>query len=327
MPSSNEPSLFPTGARSLHEEAIAWVIRLRNEHLSAENRAAFESWYASSPAHAKVFEQVSAVWDDPDLDSAARQSARTSAATSRIKAKGIRTRWIQYGAAACVVLLVVAIHKFDLITRFQSDFYTGVGEQQSIDLPDQSLVTLNTNTAIAVSFDDAARRIRLLKGEAFFKVRSDPHRPFIVESASTATRAVGTEFVVRSDPDRDQVTVLEGRVEVTSQRERVQTQPLNAGFQVRTNADGLDNPQPVDVATISAWRRGRMVVNGAPLTDVIDEVRRYHPGTIVLWNQELGIKEVTGTFNLENPSKILALLAQTFPLRSVTLADRFIVLY
>lgn len=326
MPTTNQSS--SSGEGGLRAEAIAWVIRLRNQHLSPEERQAFEAWHAQSPVHAKMYKNVSEIWDDPELHGAAIEAARTEM-PSRARPRPAISRWFGYGlaVAACAILMWMAAFEFDLITKWQADFSTVVGERRMIELPDHSTVMLNTDTAIAMAFDEQGRRIRLLKGEASFKVQSDPDRPFLVESTDTTTRAVGTEFIVRAGSMSDRVTVVEGTVEVANRRTDEQTKRLSAGFQVEMQTGRLGDPRPVDLYTVAAWRRGRLVVNGAPLEQVINDVRRYHPGMILLWNRDLASTQVTGTYNLEEPSKILALLTKTFPLRSVAVTDRFIVLY
>ncbi|BCA56534.1 sensor [Nitrospira sp. KM1] len=313
----------------LRSEAIAWVIRLRNSRLSSEDRKAFESWQAQSPAHATAFQQVSAVWDDPELGAAATHAARIHAPQAVVQRNPFRRSW-RYQAAAVaagVVLLVLAVVPLDFLTRMQADYYTVAGERRTVQLPDQSTVMLNTQTAIAMSFDGSTRQIRLLKGEAFFKIRQDPDRPFIVESDDTSTRAVGTEFVVRAQRDRDQVTVVEGIVEVRSRAGHDAAARVGGGFQVRMTDGHLGQPQAVDASAASAWIKGRLVVNGVPLAQVIDEVRRYHPGTIIFLNHGIGDTKVTGTYNLTEPSKILTLLSNTFPLHVVGLADRIVLMY
>lgn len=311
----------------VRKEAVAWVIRLQNDSLLPDDRRAFDAWHARSTAHALMFEKVSSVWDSPDLREAAGAAAKAEPSLFKTKATWHRRSML---AAACFILLAMAAVHFDVVTRWQADYWTGVGERGTVELPDRSIATLNTQSAIALSFDGTVRRVRLLKGEALFNVRHDPAHPFIVESADTAIRAVGTAFIVRAEPGGDQVTVTEGTVEVgatSSRREATPPAIVTAGSQIRMEQGRLGRPYAVDVASASAWLRGRLVVNGVPFAQVIDELRRYYPGTIVLWNHAIGEMQVTGTYNLEDPAKVLSLLTQTLPIQKVSVADRFVVLF
>lgn len=315
-------------AGRIRREAIAWLSRLNDREATAEDRLAFESWRSQSAAHERTFDKIARVWGDQTLDAAARYVARTECSGKNFFFSVKTQTWRQvFTAAACLVLVVFGARYFDLATRLQADYHTAVGEQRTIQLSDRSVVTLNTNTAIATDFDVNGRHIRILKGEAFFQVRHDPERPFLVHGGETATRAIGTAFVVRHQPDHDRITVIEGVVEVTTFEEDQVSEPVTAGRMVETRKGRLQPVQKVDSAKSSAWLQGLLIVEDVPLAHVIDEVGRYHPGTILLWNKSIGNMRATGTYKLENPSKILYHLSKTFPLQSVTIADRLVILF
>lgn len=313
----------------LRQEAVTWVIRLQSHRLLPEERRAFDDWQAHSPAHAQMFQRVSALWDDPDLRAAAVQVAEASSPIFSGSRLAVFRRWAPYAAAlaASVVLLVMAALYGDVSTRWKADYRTAAGERRTIELPDHSLMTLNTQSAVALSFDGSSRHIHLLKGEALFQVRHDPDWPFIVESAQSSTRAVGTAFVVRSDAGRDQVTVLEGVVEVGAAGGAGAQARVGAGSQIHAEAGLVGLPHPVNLQTASGWLRGRLVVDGVPLAQVLDEVRRYYPGTIVLWNSRAGDIRVTGTYDLDSPSNVLSLLVKTVPVHMVGFSDRLAILF
>jgi len=327
-PSDNREDPRPSpGASALREEAIGWLARLSDRDASSEDRLAFEQWRGKSSAHSQAFQHISGIWGDPQLDRAALQAVRADDVERHKKAvtRSRRLPWL--AAAACLAALLVGSVYFDVLTRLQADQYTAVGERRTVRLPDQSLVTLNTQSAIALSFDGALRRVRLLKGEAFFKIQHDPTRPFIVEGAETVTRAVGTEFVVRHRSDSDRVTVIEGVVEVSSHGEGASKERLVAGNMIESDRGRLGSVTPTDVSMASAWLQGLLIVDDVPLAQVLDELQRYYPGTLMLLNQPIGERHVTGTYKLDEPSKILYHLTKTFPLRTVGLTDRFVILF
>lgn len=309
----------------LKKEAIAWVIRLQNASLSQEDRRAFEAWYAQSPQHVLMYRKVSSVWESPELNATAAVVAGSRPSWLNAKA-ALSLRW-SVVAVACVVLVGVLAYHFDVAIRWQADYRTGSGERRTVELPDRSIATLNTQSAMALSFDGNTRRVRLLKGEALFNVQRDVGRPFIVESADAAVRAIGTAFIVRTEPGRDQVTVIEGSVEVGARQESHPQAAVSSGSQIRMERGQLGNPYAVNMSAASAWLRGRLVVNGAPFEQVLEELRRYHPGTIVLWNRQVAKIEVTGTYNVDDPATALALLAKTVPVSVVGMADRLVILF
>jgi transmembrane sensor len=311
----------------LRKEAVAWVIRLQNADVPQEERLAFDAWQTRSSPHRLMFQEVLAVWNSPELHAAAMMAVKPAPVFSTAKSVQ-RHRW-SILAAACVALLVIAADFLDLATRWQADYRTGAGERRAVELPDRSIATLNTQSAIALSFDGTVRRVRLLSGEAFFNVRHDAARPFVVESTEATVRAVGTAFVVRAEAGGDRVTVLEGTVEVNTHTRAVPDSAavVTAGSQIKMGNGRMGQPYHVNVQSASAWLRGRLVVQGVPFAQVIEELQRYHPGSIVLLNQQVSQIAVTGTYNVDDPVGALALLVKTVPVSTISLADRLVILF
>ncbi len=326
---SMDQPLRNTDESELRQEAIAWLARVSDPDVTPEDREACRQWQAQSSAHARMFEQLSGKWADPELTHAAVQLAHANSAQGAHASHRIHPLGWRYVIAgvACMLALLSGAWYFDVLIRWQADYHTAVGERRNVRLPDQSVATLNTGTALALSFDGPARRVRLLQGEASFKVQPDPSRPFVVEGAETATRAVGTEFVVRRQTASDRIIVLEGTVAVSLGRDADSVERVSAGSMTETNQGRLAPVRLVDASTAAAWRQGLLVVDGMPLEQVLDEVQRYYAGTIVLWNRELAKQRVTGTYQLDDPAKILRHLSKTFALRTVSLSDRAVILF
>ena len=70
-------------------------------------------------------------------------------------------------------------------------------------------------------FDGKQRKVSL-RGEAFFKVKSDKSKPFIVSTKFMDVRALGTSFNVKAyDEDQFAVaTLVEGSIKVESNNEQ-----------------------------------------------------------------------------------------------------------
>lgn len=306
------------------EEAIEWFSRLRMSTVTSKDLEAFERWCAAHPSHRQVYDRVTSMWEHPGMLLAASRTGHSS--TDRKLRAPVRWQTMVAIAASLVMVILVAI-QWDLFTRARADYYTGVGEQTTVHLSDQSMVTLNTQTAIAVEYQAGVRTIRLLKGQASFKVMPDPSRPFVVEHHGIRTRAVGTEFMVRELSDGAQVTVAEGQVTVSKPGASWLEIPLDAGREVRADGGAGGVPYDVDVAMATAWLQGRLVVTAVRLDEVLKEVGRYYPGSIIVWNRELERIRVTGTYNLNDPAKLLMTLSKTFSFHTVSLAGRMTVLY
>jgi len=84
--------------------------------------------------------------------------------------------------------------------------------------------------------------------------------------------------------------------------------------------------QGVDVGALTAWRDGRLSFYRATLGEVLDELRRYYPGRIVLLNDELRDKRVSGSFASQDPQAILDALQGVVGFEQHELLGRLIIL-
>ena len=98
------------------------------------------------------------------------------------------------------------------VITFQSE-----GKPKSLTLEDGSVVMLGKESSIRypVKFDAHLREV-YLEGEAFFKVKRDEKKPFVVYSGGLVTRVLGTSFNIRSTPStgKVEVEVVSGSVSV-----------------------------------------------------------------------------------------------------------------
>ncbi len=314
----------PDGSPS--EEAIAWFARLRSEQVTDQDRAAFERWRAQSPTHARAFHEITALWNAPELVAAAAKPPRIDHATE--SSKRLQRSFIRPAAAAAAVLLVltVAVFQFDLAMRVRADHVTAVGERRTITLADQSTVILNTNSAVASHYRPNERRVRLLKGEALFRVQPDRDRPFLVDHRGVVARAVGTAFIVRERPQGFQITVVEGVVALDGMP-GAPAVTLRAGEQALVASDGTVATRTVNPDRAAAWTRGWLVFDSTPFADVLEEMSRYHSGYVALWNPALAGLRVSGSYKLTDTNRILTTLAQTLPVHMTRLTDRIILFH
>jgi transmembrane sensor len=194
-------------------------------------------------------------------------------------------------------------------------YSTVVGQQQQILLPDGSTIELNTDTSLVVTYSLHERDIWLPRGEASFRVASEPARPFFVRAGRRRRfQAAGTQFDVRVlTPDNIELIVSEGSVTVfDTPMARTETPAL---ARLRSNmifgdttveAPGMVELEPglefgskveaSDLNDILAWQRGRIVFKGKRLEDVLTETHRYTKTRFILSDKELSDTRVIGDF-------------------------------
>lgn len=296
---------------SLSDEAIDWLVRLNSGHATIDDRSAFDRWRARSGDHELAAQEAEALWQG--LGAAGRQVQSTAASGSKL------TRRTILGVSA-VLAGGLAIREFGYGTRAFADHVTGVGERRTVKLPDGSVLSLNATTAVAVDFRPDERRLHLLDGEASFEVMHDRARPFVVDAGSGRTRSLGAAFNIDMRPDETVVAVMEGVVEISTSHSGGSAMRAQANQLVRYSAQrapALDDT--VDVAAETAWRRGKLIFNRRSLSDVVAEIKRYRPGSILIASSRLRSLEVTGVFDLRDPEAILATIEETLPVSATRL--------
>lgn len=142
------------------------------------------------------------------------------------KVRRLNTTWLKVAAAVLVAVCAglfyskLATHKNEQIAYQVITAPKGCMKQ--VMLPDSSTVQLNAGTSLKfpVSFGHSKREVTLINGEAFFDVKHDVKRPFMVHAAKVITQVLGTSFNIKfykELPDIE-VYVNSGKVEVHDQR-------------------------------------------------------------------------------------------------------------
>jgi len=166
-------------------------------------------------------------------------------------------------------------------TIFYRTYSTRYGETRIIRLPDQSQVTLNTNSTLRVprNFTSGTVREVWLSGEAFFSVTHlHHHRKFIVHARKMDIEVLGTKFNVNDRRGATQVVLQEGKVKIVSfLKAKADTILMKPGQLVKASLQekqvALKKLQPEMYA---AWRENKLVFDEMPLPEVLQTVEDHY---------------------------------------------------
>jgi transmembrane sensor len=315
------------------DAAMTWLSLLHDQP-TASDQLRFSLWLQADPAHAEAYAQAQVLWELSEAPAAAlaTEDARALAALlDAMDARPVRRSlplWSAGLAAAACMLLMVSVgmgwQPQRWVDDLSADYVSAPGQVQTVTLADQSIVTLDADSAIAVHFTQGERHVQLRRGAAFFQV-THTGEPFVVDGGNGETRVLGTQFEVRLQPAGAQVTVLSGRVAVKAGANLAQ-QILTAGQRVSYNQTLTTDPQPVDTESQLAWRQGWLNYYRTPLADVINDLSRYYPGRIVVLNDQLAAKKVSGSFPGKDPQAVLAALKSVVGFEQYELLGRVIVI-
>ena len=334
---------------AIAEQAGEWYVANDEGQLDSQDSVALAAWLKTSPVHVEEFLGVSTIardlteaGTDPvySLEAIlARARAEDDAAVQPLWPRVIDTvrgtpsrRWFPAAVtmAACTVLSLGLLLRWngrpvdhppapDGITALH--FETRHGEQLTRRLADNSVLHLNTDSAVTIRYGKTERLVMLTSGQADFEVAHEPDRAFRVIAGSAEIVDLGTKFDVRLEHDSTVVTVVEGRVIVgpstmleklgtnSSQNHLTRFVQVAAGQQISvTEGQGPGMPVAVDAQSATAWLHREIVFDHEPLESVAAEYNRYTTKPIEIATPALRTLQVSGVFATGDTEAFIAFL-------------------
>ena len=191
-------------------------------------------------------------------------------------------------------------------------FATNVGQRDSVRLADGTRVLLapESRLTVAEGYGNKVREVELT-GEAYFDVRHDEARPFVVHAGGADIRDLGTTFTVHATGDQGvRVAVTSGFVSLgpaqASPNDAVVLRPGDAGTlavdgRMLVERGGTTEPD-------TAWTSGRLVFREAPVALVRSELRRWY-GIDLVVDSTFAARHLSMTFDGESADRVLEVIA------------------
>lgn len=204
---------------AIEQQAAEWLIRLDgDEPLTPAEIESLREWMHRSPAHKAELNSFGEFWSNQSLVALPISLEELYQGQSAPPVKIWQWRAPHFTALATFALvgLLFIVALSDNITN-NGLYAAAVGEQRELELPDGSVIYLNTNSQVQVDYTDTTRNILLLQGEAHFDVAKNPERSFNVYAGGGLVQAIGTAFTVFfKDDEAIDVTVTEGKVALSA---------------------------------------------------------------------------------------------------------------
>jgi transmembrane sensor len=338
---------------AIAEQAGEWLVANEEGPLDARESAALAAWLKSSPVHVEEFLGVSVLArgmrelrTDPEFSVESVVAHARAEAANLVRPLWPRAvapvrdisarRWVP-ALASLAAVLVLSLGLFSLwnagffapaqtpaeaAVRYQ----TRHGEQLSVRLTDNSLVHLNTDSAVSVRYGKTEWLVTLLSGEAAFEVTHDPGRAFRVLAGSAEIVDIGTKFNVRLEDASTLVTVVEGRIAVgmySGDDQTPRSVQLLANQQLRvTGGDWPPTPATVDAQHTTAWLHRQIVFDEEPLERVAAEFNRYSAKPIEIVTPALRDLQISGVFATDDTEAFIAFLRSLKGVRVEVTATR-----
>lgn len=187
--------------------------------------------------------------------------------------------------AAAIAILLVAVSGTFWFTKLSFEGksiamiekYIPDGKMEMVELPDGSRVHVNSGTLLLYpdAFKGDTRTVYLI-GEANFKVKKDPEKPFIVRSANVSVTALGTEFNVNAYPEDNEIvaTLIHGKVKVECDQQK-EPYILSPGQQIVYNRKtNRSEKAGAILEDVTAWQRGQVAFRGSTMQEILSTLER-----------------------------------------------------
>ncbi|WP_339483927.1 FecR family protein [Pseudomonas sivasensis] len=307
----SEKSLSEAEYDAITDAAAHWCMRMHASDCTPGERQAFAQWHDCDPLHAFEYAAMLEVWDVAD-------HLPRHEPTALVVPFKPRSRLRTYAAAAAICLAALPVAAF---TGWETGWLPNAYERfeaadglRQVTLGDGTQVELNLGTELVYSNYKDQRRVTLKKGEAFFKVSHDREHPFVVRAGEGQVQVTGTQFNVWKYGDQVRVMLLEGAVQISSDRIHGSV-PLTPGMQASYQL-GDTTPR---VATISpndsalAWRQGKLILDNLALVDALPLINRYLNKPVMLADASTGAIRIGGIYNINEVNNLIPSLPKVLP--------------
>lgn len=174
------------------------------------------------------------------------------------------------------------------------------GKDYSVILEDSSTVQLNSESSLRfpLSFRGKGRRVEMT-GEAYFNIKGDAERPFIVQVPNAVIEVLGTEFNVQAyDSVETRISLVSGSLRVRFGGRSFLVEP---GTELVIKAGTDMHLVPFDKSVRLSWLKGVYVFHAENMREVLKVARRWYGIDIVVDNAALFTRKYTGFIDRKDP--------------------------
>lgn len=202
---------------------------------------------------------------------------------------------------------------------------------KTFTLPDGTLVSLNTDTKLQFPkrFGRKTREVTII-GEAFFEVKPNKNKPFIIHAGKAQIKVLGTSFNVSAYPETKLVEVIveTGKVQVVNKTTETELTnelilaPGDKGTLVYSSNSLLKttNQDP----NFLAWKTHNLIFKATSLAEVIGNLEKVYKINIRLADSRLNGLLLTAQFNDYPLDFILKVIETTFQIEAKKVNGQYI---
>lgn len=301
-----------TPTKAQLQQAAHWFVILQDDNSDSTTWQSWQQWLQACPQHQDAWERVQQI--------SQRFKSVPSELALPVLSRPVspNRRAVLRSLAGLTIMTTAGTASLRAVPwqKWQADLSTRVGEQQQYTLADNTIVRLNTDTAVDVMCEQGQRQLYLRQGEIHIQTAFQPNTPeLIVRTQHGQVVSKNATFLVRHTAEYSLVHVLRQSLSVCLARLPSQYEHFPEGSQLRFDeqqlyADGIAFMQQAD------WLNGQLSVLNLPLHDFLIELSRYRRGYLSC-TREIANLLVSGVYSVRDTDQSLAVLSRAFGLKQL----------
>ena len=205
--------------------------------------------------------------------------------------------WGKY-AAIVILALLAGFYLNSFLNQASSEswkqFHSENGNISSILLEDGSKIWLNSNTTLSLNEQKGEVTVKL-EGEAYFEIKHNEKRNFIVDLGKMKVRDLGTSFNISAYPEDEffRTTLLEGEITVLdAKNQEIKALDVNQTFRF-CPSDYSVEIEELDPLLVKGWTENKFVFIDKPLGGICDEIEKWYGVSIQIEQETLKDEKYT----------------------------------
>ncbi len=318
------------------------IIKYLSGSISREEKTKLNNWLESDIKNKRMLTLFEQVWNTQEKDSEkvniqtawnnisknagiaiSFEDSKTDVIPIQIPSRHIKSKYVyqilRYAAVFLVAVSLIFIYKNakqGIQAPEQQQILVQHGNQSSVSLADGSTVTLDAGSKLSFPkvFAGNTREV-FLSGEAYFEVTHYPQKPFVIHANKGIVTVLGTKFNVRAwqfGNNEVKVVVADGKVSLRSDSHNHGIAAIiNKGKMSYLTNVSLEAsiPEKVNVESHLAWMKRELILENAPLNEVLDKLSRWYDLQFELPSPVYNKVRITGTFRKKSVDHILEAIA------------------
>lgn len=162
------------------------------------------------------------------------------------------------------------------------------GGEYHLTLSDGTKIWLNADSELRypINFTGNTREV-IIVGEAYFEVKKQAGKPFIVRTGLGNITVLGTQFNVSNYPEKEQLitTLVTGKVSCSLPDGR--NMILSPDQQLTVNQNGATEIKNVKTCQVTSWKDGMFLFEDMRLEDILEQLTRWYDIHVFYTNESV----------------------------------------